>query len=146
MNNEEHGMEYRPPGRTGVSMSPLCLGTMMSGPWGNDDRADRGIEEDVLPAVQRHGMGALVYSPLSGGRLTGRWREGAPGTLMSAARPGARFDMSTPANQRTLDVVEELAQLAEKVRHDDDRARAGLGDQPSRFSIASTSSWPQTSR
>jgi aryl-alcohol dehydrogenase-like predicted oxidoreductase len=74
----------------------------------------RGIEEDVLPTVQRHGMGTLVYSPLSGGWLTGRWRKGAPGTPTSAARPGARFDMSTPANQRKLDVVEELAQLAEK--------------------------------
>ena len=33
-------MEYRPLGRTGVSVSPLCLGAMMFGPWGNDDRAD----------------------------------------------------------------------------------------------------------
>jgi aryl-alcohol dehydrogenase-like predicted oxidoreductase len=33
-------MEYRSLGRTGVSVSPLCLGTMMFGPWGNDDRAD----------------------------------------------------------------------------------------------------------
>jgi aryl-alcohol dehydrogenase-like predicted oxidoreductase len=38
----------------------------------------RGIEEDVLPTVQRYGMGTLVYSPLSGGWLTGRWRKGAP--------------------------------------------------------------------
>jgi len=72
----------------------------------------RGIEEDVLPTVQRFGMGTLVYSPLSGGWLTGRWRKGAPGTPTSAARPSARFDMSTPANQRKLDVVEELALLA----------------------------------
>ncbi len=34
--------------------------------------------------------------------------------VTSAARPGARFDMSTPANQGKLDVVEELAQLADK--------------------------------
>jgi aryl-alcohol dehydrogenase-like predicted oxidoreductase len=33
-------MEYRLLGRTGVSVSPLCLGTMMFGPWGNNDRAD----------------------------------------------------------------------------------------------------------
>ena len=65
----------------------------------------------ALPAVQRYGMGTLVYSPLSGGWLTGRWRKGAPGTPTSAARPGARFDMSTAANQRKLDVVEELALL-----------------------------------
>src|SRR6185437_6819745 len=74
----------------------------------------RGVEEDILPTTQRYGMGTLVYSPLSGGWLTGRWRKGAPGTPTSAARPSARFDMSTPANQRKLDVVEELALLAEK--------------------------------
>jgi aryl-alcohol dehydrogenase-like predicted oxidoreductase len=74
----------------------------------------RGIEEDVLPTVQRYGMGTLVYSPLSGGWLTGRWRKDAPGTPASAARPSARFDMSTAANQRKLGVVEELALLAER--------------------------------
>lgn len=73
----------------------------------------RGIEEDVLPTTQRYGMGTLVYSPLSGGWLTGRWRKDAPGAPVSKNRPPARFDMSTPANQRKLDVVEELAQLAE---------------------------------
>ena len=33
-------MQYRLLGRTGVQVSPLCLGAMMFGPWGNDDRAD----------------------------------------------------------------------------------------------------------
>jgi len=33
-------MNYRPLGRTGVQVSPLCLGAMMFGPWGNDDRVD----------------------------------------------------------------------------------------------------------
>jgi aryl-alcohol dehydrogenase-like predicted oxidoreductase len=32
--------EYRPFGRTGVKVSPLCLGTMMFGPRGNPDHAD----------------------------------------------------------------------------------------------------------
>ncbi|WP_025156549.1 aldo/keto reductase [Leifsonia aquatica] len=74
----------------------------------------RGIEEDVLPTLRRHGMGALTYSPLGGGWLSGRWRTGAAGTPTSAARPSARFDMSTPANQRKLDAVEQLALLAEE--------------------------------
>ena len=75
----------------------------------------RGIEEDVLPTAQRHGMGTLTYSPL-GRRLAvrplaqGRRRRPPP------PRPGpsARFDMTSPANQRKLDVVEDLAQLAEQ--------------------------------
>jgi len=73
----------------------------------------RGIEEDVLPTLQRHGMGALTYSPLSGGWLSGRWRKNAADQPTSAARPSARFDMSAPANQRKLEIVEGLALLAE---------------------------------
>ncbi|RAG85228.1 aldo/keto reductase [Streptacidiphilus pinicola] len=74
----------------------------------------RGVEEDVLPTVRRHGMGTLTYSPLAGGWLSGRYRKDASSGPASAARPQARFDMSSPANQRKLDAVERLAVLAEK--------------------------------
>ncbi|MFD9547262.1 aldo/keto reductase [Nocardia salmonicida] len=74
----------------------------------------RGVEEDVLPTVQRYGMGALTYSPLAGGWLTGRWRKDAPSAPTSSARPSARFDLSIPENQRKLDIVEQLALLAEE--------------------------------
>ncbi|HSZ39444.1 MAG TPA: aldo/keto reductase, partial [Trebonia sp.] len=74
----------------------------------------RGIEADVLPTARRHGMGILSYSPLAGGWLSGRWRKDAVSAPTSAARPSARFDMSSPANQRKLDIVEELAQLADQ--------------------------------
>jgi aryl-alcohol dehydrogenase-like predicted oxidoreductase len=74
----------------------------------------RGIEEDVLPTAQRYGMGTLTYSPLAGGWLSGRWRKDGASAPTSAARPAARFDMTLPANQRKLDVVEELALLAEE--------------------------------
>ena len=33
-------MNHRPLGRTGVHVSPLCLGTMMFGAWGNTDHED----------------------------------------------------------------------------------------------------------
>ena len=33
-------MEYRPLGRTGVSVSQLCLGAMMFGAFGNPDHED----------------------------------------------------------------------------------------------------------
>lgn len=74
----------------------------------------RGIEEDVLPTTRRYGMGTLSYSPLSGGWLSGRWRKDNASTPTSQARPSARFDMSSPANQRKLDIVEDLALLAEE--------------------------------
>lgn len=74
----------------------------------------RGIEEDVLPTVRRHGMGTLTYSPLAGGWLSGRWRKNSASSPTSSARPPARFDLSTPGNQRKLDAVEDLAVLAEQ--------------------------------
>ncbi|MEU1710870.1 aldo/keto reductase [Streptomyces sp. NPDC005706] len=74
----------------------------------------RGTEEDVLPTVRRHGMGTLTYSPLAGGWLSGRYRKDNISGPASAARPAARFDMTSHANQRKLDAVEQLAVLAEK--------------------------------
>jgi aryl-alcohol dehydrogenase-like predicted oxidoreductase len=74
----------------------------------------RGIETDVLPTCVRHGMGVIPWSPLAGGWLSGRWRKGAdaPGSTRARRLP-ARYDLSNPANQRKLDAVEQLAQLAE---------------------------------
>jgi aryl-alcohol dehydrogenase-like predicted oxidoreductase len=74
----------------------------------------RGIERDVLPACARYGMGVISWSPLAGGWLTGRYRKGAE--LPQSTRSGRipwRYDMSLPENQRKLEVVEQLALLAE---------------------------------
>lgn len=46
-------MDYRPLGRTGIKVSPLCLGAMMFGAWGNPDHDDgiriihRAIDEGI---------------------------------------------------------------------------------------------------
>ena len=75
----------------------------------------RRIEDDILPTCQRHGMGVLSYSPLTGGWLSGRWRKDSGQQDSSrAGRLPERFDLSQPANQRKLDAVEALAQLAEE--------------------------------
>ncbi len=75
----------------------------------------RAIEHDVLPTCQHYGMGVIPYSPLAGGWLSGRWRKetGQQSSTRSERLPN-RYDLSLPANQRKLDVVEELAQLAEQ--------------------------------
>lgn len=39
---------------------------------------ERGIEASVLPAARRLGMGLVVWSPLAGGLLTGKYDDGAP--------------------------------------------------------------------
>ena len=75
----------------------------------------RAIEADVLPTCARHGMGVISYSPLTGGWLSGRWRKDAGQQDSSrASRLPERFDLSQPANQRKLDAVEQLAQLADE--------------------------------
>jgi aryl-alcohol dehydrogenase-like predicted oxidoreductase len=75
----------------------------------------RTIENDVLPACRRYGMGVIPWSPLAGGWLSGRWRKGqdTPGSRRAERLP-QRYDMSLPANQRKLEATEQLAQLAEE--------------------------------
>ncbi len=75
----------------------------------------RAVEADVLPTCSRYGMGVMSYSPLTGGWLSGRWRKDTGQQSSSrASRLPERFDLSQPANQRKLDAVEDLAQLADE--------------------------------
>src|SRR6266508_594609 len=82
----------------------------------------RGIELDVLPVAARHGMGVIVWSPLAGGWLAGKYRRGEePPEDSRAARyrrighpVAARFDLHRPGNQRKLELVDDLAILAQK--------------------------------
>ncbi|MEV4568058.1 aldo/keto reductase [Nonomuraea sp. NPDC049419] len=71
---------------------------------------NRGIEREVLPACRRHGMGALVWSPLAMGLLTGRYRKGGSGPS------GARLHWVPRhmTDERKLDAVERLIPLAEE--------------------------------
>lgn len=38
----------------------------------------RGIEDELLPAAEHHGVGVLAAVPLAGGVLTGKYRKGTP--------------------------------------------------------------------
>ena len=75
----------------------------------------RGVEAEVLPVCQRYGIGVIPWSPLAGGWLTGRYRQGqeAP-TSHRASRIPQRYDLALEGNRRKLEVAEALAQLAEK--------------------------------
>jgi aryl-alcohol dehydrogenase-like predicted oxidoreductase len=70
---------------------------------------NRGIEREVLPTCERYGMGALVWSPLAMGLLTGRYRKG-----QQTDSPRMNFAPGRLTHERKLDVVEELVPLAEK--------------------------------
>jgi aryl-alcohol dehydrogenase (NADP+) len=72
---------------------------------------NRSIEREVLPACERYGMGAMVWSPLAMGMLTGRYRKGEPQPDSGRAR---RFPRQM-SDERRLDAVEQLIPLAEEV-------------------------------
>jgi aryl-alcohol dehydrogenase-like predicted oxidoreductase len=75
----------------------------------------RGIEAEVLPVCEKHGMGVISWAPLAGGWLTGSWRKGKePPASTRAERLPQRYDLSLPANQLKLEAADALAQLAEE--------------------------------
>jgi aryl-alcohol dehydrogenase-like predicted oxidoreductase len=75
----------------------------------------RAIEAELLPTCQRYGMGAIAWSPLGGGWLSGRYRKDRdlPESRRAQMLP-QRYDMSLHENQRKLDAVDALARLAEE--------------------------------
>ncbi|MCO1593652.1 aldo/keto reductase [Micromonospora sp. RHAY321] len=70
---------------------------------------NRSIEREVLPVCQRYGMGALVWSPLGQGLLTGRYRKGQQADSHRSGYTPQHF-----SDERKLDVVEQLIPLAEQ--------------------------------
>jgi aryl-alcohol dehydrogenase (NADP+) len=71
---------------------------------------NRSIEQEVLPVCQKYGMGALVWSPLAKGMLTGRYRKGQalPESLRVKVFPKQMSD------ERNLEAVERLIPIAEQ--------------------------------
>lgn len=61
----------------------------------------RGIETEVLPACRRHGLGALVWAPLNGGWLTGKYQADDGGALSRATREPDHFDHRDDAMRST---------------------------------------------
>ncbi|MDP9223738.1 MAG: aldo/keto reductase [Actinomycetota bacterium] len=82
----------------------------------------RHVERDIFPVAQRLGMGVIVWSPLAGGWLAGKYRrdqavpEDSRATRAKRWGTGvaARFDLERSANQRKLDLVEDLDVIADK--------------------------------
>jgi aryl-alcohol dehydrogenase (NADP+) len=70
---------------------------------------NRSIEQEVLPICQKYGMGALVWSPLAKGLLTGRYRKGR--TLPESLR--VKVFPKQMSDERNLEAVERLIPIAE---------------------------------
>ena len=68
---------------------------------------DRRIEREVIPMAQTYGLGIVAWSPLGGGKLTGKYHRGQPAPGNSRQDP-SRFP---PA---VWDVLEGLEALCDK--------------------------------
>ena len=97
----------------------------------------RDIERDVLGAAERHGLGTMIYSPLAGGVLTGKYKRGEEPPADSrigrrmAAGAARRPGMPTGLSDRNYDIVEAVG-----------KAAAELGTTPTAVSIAWTLAKP----
>jgi aryl-alcohol dehydrogenase-like predicted oxidoreductase len=69
----------------------------------------RTAERELIPMAEYFGLGTMCYSPLAGGLLTGKYRQGASG----------RLTLSTPGNhledERTTMILDQLELIAKEV-------------------------------
>src|SRR5437899_1537040 len=133
-----HPMQYRNLGRSGLKISPICLGTMMFG--GPTDEAtssrivatarEAGInfpivsqpyynamnrmpEVEHFPACGYYGLGIVPYSPLARGVLTGKYKPDAvPDKETRAGRADKRM-MQTEWRPESLQLAQEIKRHAE---------------------------------
>lgn len=65
----------------------------------------RTTERELLPMAGAFGLGVLAYSPMAGGRLTGKYRRGETGRV-TQSNQNTRL---TPAQETVLDVLDTIA-------------------------------------
>ena len=79
----------------------------------------RDIELDILPTATRHRMGVIVWSPLGGGMLTGKYAKGgalpADGRLSQGSDLHAEGMRMLTLTDRNFDIVAEWAAVASEL-------------------------------
>ena len=84
----------------------------------------RGIEREVVPACDEHGVGIMAWSPLGRGVLTGKYRHATPSDSRAASAHFASF-VSPHLTERPRTIVEAVCTAAD-----------GLGLSPTLVSLA----------
>jgi aryl-alcohol dehydrogenase-like predicted oxidoreductase len=74
----------------------------------------RRLEREVLPAIQRNGLGLVPYFPLASGMLSGKYRKGSPPPAGARLSSGGNDHVLTPEN---WDKMEKLRAFAEGRGH-----------------------------
>jgi aryl-alcohol dehydrogenase-like predicted oxidoreductase len=93
----------------------------------------RGVEREVVPAIEAFGAGLLAWSPLGRGVLTGKYRRGLPADSRGASRDLAGF-VAPYLDAEAASIVEALAIAAD-----------GLGRAPLEVALAWLLSQPTVS-
>ena len=74
--------------------------------------AGRDLERELGPLLESEGVGLMVWSPLAGGLLSGKYKLGADGELEGEGRRAA-FDFPVVDKPRAMKVVEAMRPIAE---------------------------------
>lgn len=72
--------------------------------------AGRDLERDIVPMLKSEGVGLMVWSPLAGGLLSGKYRKGEE---QSADGRRASFDFPPVDRDRAWPVIDALREIAE---------------------------------
>jgi aryl-alcohol dehydrogenase-like predicted oxidoreductase len=69
--------------------------------------AQRSAERELLPMAEAHGLGVLLYSPLAGGLLTGKYRRGETGRL-SARGEGLETTQQAAVVDTAIQIADDI--------------------------------------
>ncbi|MFG3520487.1 aldo/keto reductase [Nocardia nova] len=101
----------------------------------------RGIEADLVPALEHYGIGLLPYFPLASGLLTGKYKRGMPAPEGSRIQAWGRESALTDA---AFDIVEQLEDFAaQRSITVLDVAIGGLAAQPAVSSVIAGATSPE---
>ncbi|WP_016697993.1 aldo/keto reductase [Actinoalloteichus spitiensis] len=85
---------------------------------------ERGVEREVVPAAEHHGIGLLAWAPLGRGVLTGKYRHATPADSRGASEKMANY-VEHHRTDRTTRIVQAVSTAAE-----------GLGVSPLEVALA----------
>src|SRR5687768_12113254 len=118
--NREYVVHYRSLGRTGLQVSPLCLGAMMLGAWGNEDHDDSvRIIHAALDAGINFVDTADVYSGGESEEIVGRALAGRRDDVVLATKVhgGMGEDPNHQGNSRRW-IIREVENSLRRLRTD----------------------------
>ena len=73
---------------------------------------NRQLERDLMPAMQRYGLGLLPYFPLANGLLTGKYKRNAPMPAGARLTLNLRYANRDYVNDTNWPIVEKLVDFA----------------------------------